>query len=69
MTYARDLILTLTILALVFAADNWPKPVKDTQSPLCMQPYYNGVGELIARQMVPCSDQIFTAKFDRGTRV
>ena len=36
MTYARDLILTLTILAIIYTADNWPKPVKDNQTPFCV---------------------------------
>ncbi len=36
MTYARDFILTLTILALIQIAYEWPKPVKDNQVPFCV---------------------------------
>lgn len=40
MTYARDLILTLTILAIIFTADNWPKPVKAAEPvPYCVITY------------------------------
>jgi hypothetical protein len=36
MTYARDLILTLTILSIIFIAANRPQPVKDNQTPYCV---------------------------------
>lgn len=36
MTFARDLILALTILSIIFIADHWPKPVKDNQTPFCV---------------------------------
>ena len=36
MNIARDAILTLTILSLIYMADNWPKPVKDNQVPFCV---------------------------------
>lgn len=36
MTFARDLILTLTILSIIFIADHWPKPVRDNQVPYCV---------------------------------
>jgi len=36
MTYARDFILTLTVLSLIYIADNWPRPVKDNQVPYCV---------------------------------
>ena len=39
MNYARDLILTLTILAIIYTADNWPKPVKDNQVAYCLLTY------------------------------
>lgn len=35
MIMLRDAVLTATILALIFIADNQPKPVKDTQVPYC----------------------------------
>ena len=36
MTYARDLILTLTILAIIYTAAHPPQPVKDNQTPFCV---------------------------------
>jgi hypothetical protein len=36
MIYVRDLILTLTILSIIFAAANRPQPVKDNQTPYCV---------------------------------
>ena len=43
MTYARDLILTLTAVALVYVADNWPKPVKPVETvPYCIIDFPTG---------------------------
>ena len=36
MTYARDFILTLTILAIIYTASHQPPPVKDNQTPFCV---------------------------------
>ncbi len=49
MNYARDLILTVTVLSIIFVADNWPKPVKDNQVAYCVITYKaarkNALGE------------------------
>lgn len=42
MTYARDFVLTVTILAIIFTADNWPRPVKDNQVAYCVVSVYQG---------------------------
>jgi hypothetical protein len=39
----RDAVLTATILALIFIADNLPRPVKDNQVPYCMIDYQASV--------------------------
>ncbi len=65
MIYARDLILTLTVLALIFIADNWPRAVKDNQVPYCVvtfkaaRPLPDGSGYETgwAQGYGPCSQQ------------
>jgi hypothetical protein len=32
----RNLILTITVLAIIFIADHAPRPVKDHQEPFCV---------------------------------
>lgn len=40
MTVIRNLILTVAILGIIFAADNWPKPVKAAEAvPYCRITY------------------------------
>lgn len=53
MTYARDLILTLTILAIIFTADNWPKPVKAAEVvPYCIITYKALGKDMFGRKVV-----------------
>lgn len=42
MTYARDFILTVAILAIIFTANNWPRAVKDNQAAYCVVNVYQG---------------------------
>lgn len=64
MTYARDLILTLTILSLIFIAANQPQPVKDNQVSYCVVDVYQGAKDRQgnwhfgwAPMYRPCSEQ------------
>lgn len=64
MTYARDLILTLTILAIIFAAANRPQPVKDNQAAYCVVDVYQGSKDRFGNwhfgwgpMYRPCSEQ------------
>lgn len=56
MTYARDFILTLTILAIIFATANRPQPVKDNQTPFCVQPVWDRFGREVGGAWVPCGE-------------
>jgi hypothetical protein len=64
MTYARDLILTLTILSIIFIAANRPQPVKDNQTPYCVMDVYQGYKDQFGnlktgwgKMYRPCSEQ------------
>ena len=56
MTYVRDLVLTITILALIYIAANRPPPPLPQNAPLCIQPFFNKQGQLTTQQWVPCQD-------------
>lgn len=49
-------ILALTICALVFIADNQPRPVKSVKVDYCVQPVWNVWGERIGGRWVICSE-------------
>ncbi len=49
-------ILAVTICLLIaLAADVPPKPLPQN-APMCVQPWFNKWGDLVAREWVPCTD-------------
>lgn len=64
MIYARDFILTLTILGIIFAIDHQPRPVKDNQTAYCVVDVYQGAKDQLGNwhfgwgpMYRPCSEQ------------